>query len=363
MSLLILSVKELKEKLVSNFNNDWREITKGSIESQIVSGEDWLKKRWFPPNTLDIPSYYNDTSFQSNDALLLQIDSYRVLDVALAFSLPITINQKERILTVINTILYSWIYTTKIKGFQSKLDLVHHGAGLVDAFWLTKDNLSHADTISHWIEEVYLPTAKSLAMPWYRPWFNWLIWPNNTTAWGWCGYFIAHKALNKNISKIDANKFSKFINSQVDQNTGKMKKEVWRTTSGRWYSYFSLVALTRAAVAISLEHGADCWYKLFPGYNWFGEYCQHPETWPYKPWPWIFGTIEKYLFPCADEAELPSFNGRWPSDLLETIYALGYKRQWIADLLTCPISSGDIFRNSTLLRAHSATKQIYNFYI
>jgi len=138
-----------------------------------------------------------------------------------------------------------------------------------------------------------------------------------------------------------------------------MRKEVWRTNSGMWYSYFSLVPLTRCALLLTKEYGPYLFFELMDAYSWYSKYCLKPETWPYKPWPWIFGKIERVLFPCADEVELPTFSGRWPSDLLETIYSLDYNPYWISEKLICPIASGALFRNSTALRAFNLTKDVY----
>lgn len=343
---------------MSNFNDDYKQWALNNAINQLNSATSWLSKRISPPEILDLPSYY---SGEETPAIVnsLENDSHKALELALNIFLPIDDELRNKSLTILQKIHYSWALNNKgATGWQAKLDLVNKGAGLIDAYQMVLPRLEgltyYPETINEWIKGVYLPLAIEIRDgPWYKFFYR-----NNTNAWGWCGYLLAKKAIGEEITQKDVNKFSKFIHSQIGAD-GRMKKEVWRTNSGMWYSYFSLVPLTRCALLLANKYGMYLFYELMDAYSWYRRYCLKPETWPYRPWPWIFGKIERVLFPCADEVELPSFSGRWPSDLLETIYSLGYSQSWISEKLQCPIVGGALFRNSTALRTFNLTKQIY----
>jgi hypothetical protein len=344
-----------------NFYDDWRQWAIDNAKNQLEIYTNYKLSRLYPPETLTAPSYYFSNAPVPEVITYLQLDSRACLDLALNTLLPIDSDIKQKSVDIIKHILYSWAGDNKeVKGWQAKFYLTYMGAGLIDAYRMIfpyLNNLPYYNyTINEWIKNVYLPAVKSIKDPWYE-----YIWPwskNNVNSWGWCGYFLAKTAIGEGISKDDVHKFEKFIRTQID-NDGKMKRDVWRTNSGMWYSYFNLVALTRSALLLTKIHGPYLYYGIMNAYSWFGQYCQNPQSWPYKPWPWIFGKIQRLMFPCADEVELPGFNGGWPSDLLETIHSLGYPQNWIANILSCPIDSGNLFRNSTSLRAFGLTEKVY----
>jgi hypothetical protein len=340
-----------------NFNDDWRQAGLNNAVSQLNNCPEWMQQRMIPPEILELPSYYFSNVPTPPISYSLENDSNKALELALNTYLPLD-DYKPAAINLIQDILYSWSINNKgVNGWQAKFELVYKGSGLIDAFRIIKYNInleqSKACSIRNWIRDVYLPLAESLKNPWY----SWL-YKNNINSWGWCGYLLAKDALGVGITKKDIHKFEKFIKTQIGTN-GKMKKEVWRTYSFLWYTYFNLMALTRAALLLSKTSGPYIFYSLMDAYSWFGYYCRSLDPWPYKPWPWIFGKLERLIFPCANEPEYPNFNGRWPSDLLETIYSLGYNQNWIANSLTCPIDSGTLFRNSTALRAFGLTEKVY----
>jgi hypothetical protein len=313
---------------------------------------------------LTVPPFYSDWQGNRNATYNISMDTWAAAELAIAGRLVNDANITNQATTSSAKIITSWAKINKGAGNkEGRLYLVYKGSLFLEAYNLIKDYMSIIDRtdFENWVKNIYLKEAIKLRdRYWWFPFIR-----NNINAEGWLGYVHAKSILISFKEDLydDYPKFIKFIKTQIDQRSGKMRKEILRTNSGPWYCYVNLVALLKTCLLFYEKTGNNAWEYIKPGIEWYSQYVKYPDSWPYilpgtnsnNPFAKAIGWIWKLMFQCSEEVQKPKPESGWPGDMYEVLLTLQWQcrdftlndiNAWL-ETWNRPISMGNVFRQTT----------------
>lgn len=213
---------------------------------------------------------------------------------------------------------------------EGRLALVEYGHLFLEAYLRLESDAWTRGLFRSWVRYVYGPCAKIEAG-----------FMNNRGSWGHLGLALSDWVLGR---IFDTERLDDHMVYSWDEK-GTMIREVARTNSGLWYSYFSLAPMLRACQVVNHPKIEN----LLKPLSWLWSYCLLSpsvleRTWPYKLPNGLFGNAWRWLYPCADKLELPSQND-WPANLFAAAGEQFNVRRWVG-YAQLPINGGvSIFRD------------------
>ena len=346
------SSSKCKEEMMPT-RNEYIEITKTQMEEWMKG---WLGRDPKPVQKLTVPKFYQNWQGNRDATYNISMDAYAALDLAIISEL---LNDPFSFQAATGTVKFLRAWATENQGAgnaEGSLYLVTKGNMFIEAFELVRNvmNAYDLENFLQWVKHYYLPECEKLKARW--------LYPNNQNCEGWLGFIHGKIALGEDIGPY-LKSFTDFVNTQIDGNTGKLKKEILRTNSGPWYCYAALVAMFRTALLLHREFQISPLAEVMKGIEWYCRYVKDPDSWPWilpgtgsnNPFAKVIGWIWKLFFPCSEELQKATPTA-WPADLFETLLALEFDpkcmsleeiNNWLETGQGRPLITGNVFRLST----------------
>lgn len=243
----------------------------------------------------NIPNIFTPTDYYS-DIDQARIDRKRIFEDSTKSYLA----AKAKDYSTVKDILLSWASINRgVGNNEGRSIMLYRGHLFLKAYLMLGEKLPLFES---WVINVFEQCADDL----YGR-------KNNYGSWAILGKALSHKV--KFGSLEDGHVFWDRIDSYLDNcstNDGRMWRECLRTNSGIWYSYFALAPLFEA---IYLTRYPDVG-QFLKCLSWLFQYANNPQSWPYKPLPWILGIIQGWIWPHCKELEMPHCWG-WPGNLFK----------------------------------------------